>query len=152
MFMRQYMYSSHVLYLGFTQVIWTHGIAVWQIRYKAYITNSIQSLTGQYKSLYTVTYRTISITLYSHLQDNINHFIQSLTGQYKSLYSHLQDNINHFIQSLTGQHKSLYTVTYRTISITYKVTYRTISITLYSHLGQKKNMCVYGHPTYPNFC
>ena len=19
-------------------------------------------------------------------------------------------------------------------------------------LGQKKNMCVYGHPTYPNFC
>jgi hypothetical protein len=26
--MRQYMYSSHVLYLGFTQVIWTHGIAV----------------------------------------------------------------------------------------------------------------------------
>ena len=31
--MRQYMYSSHVLYLGFTQVIWTHGIAVWQIRY-----------------------------------------------------------------------------------------------------------------------
>jgi len=26
--MRQYMYSSHVLNLGFTQVIWTHGIAV----------------------------------------------------------------------------------------------------------------------------
>jgi len=26
--MRQYMYSSHVLYLDFTQVIWTHGIAV----------------------------------------------------------------------------------------------------------------------------
>jgi hypothetical protein len=26
-------------------------------------------------------------TLYSHLQDNINHFIQSLTGQYKSLYT-----------------------------------------------------------------
>ena len=25
--------SPHVLYLGFTQVIWTHGIAVWQIRY-----------------------------------------------------------------------------------------------------------------------
>jgi hypothetical protein len=27
--MRQYMYSSHVhvLYLGFTQVIWTHGSA-----------------------------------------------------------------------------------------------------------------------------
>ena len=33
MFMRQYMYISHVLYLGFTQVIWTHDIAVWQIRY-----------------------------------------------------------------------------------------------------------------------
>jgi hypothetical protein len=29
-------YSSHVLYLGFTQVIWTHGIAVWQIRYKGF--------------------------------------------------------------------------------------------------------------------
>jgi hypothetical protein len=27
------MYSSHVLYLGFTQVIWTYGIAVGQIRY-----------------------------------------------------------------------------------------------------------------------
>ena len=31
--MRQYMYSSHVLYLGFSQVIWTHGIAVRKIRY-----------------------------------------------------------------------------------------------------------------------
>jgi hypothetical protein len=26
-------FQCHVLYLGFTQVIWTHGIAVWQIRY-----------------------------------------------------------------------------------------------------------------------
>ena len=58
--MRQYMYSSHVLYLGFTQVIWTHGIAVWQIRLrkyktqtgymspyylsKAYITNNVKSM------------------------------------------------------------------------------------------------------------
>ena len=31
--MRQYMHSSHVLYLGLTQVIWTYGIAVGQISY-----------------------------------------------------------------------------------------------------------------------
>jgi hypothetical protein len=35
----------------------------------------IDIVLGQYKSHYTVTYRTISITLYSHLQDNINHFL-----------------------------------------------------------------------------